>query len=370
MSISYILSAVVALGVLIFVHELGHFLVAKRVGILVETFSLGFGPKLLRRRFGETEYVLSAVPLGGYVKMYGEEPGSLEAAAKEADAAGQQPQGAPPIDPARAFSTQSVGKRLSVVAAGPFFNFFLAVFVFVVVYLIGVPVLKPSVGEVRQDMPAAAAGVQPGDLIVALEGREVKSWDELTAVVRQKANVPVKFTIQRENRIFDLTITPTSRTDTNLFGEKEEVGIVGIVAGGDYFTQRYNPIAAIGKGFAETWKIISLTITAIVKIVQGVIPAKSIGGPILIFTTAGKVAEMGLLPYAQFVALISINLGILNLLPIPLLDGGHIFFFSIEALTGRPVSVRKREIAQQVGLAFLILLMLFAVFNDISRMIQ
>ncbi len=342
-------AAILVLGALIFVHELGHFLVAKKLGVGVEKFSLGFGPKIFGMQIGDTEYMLSAVPLGGYVKLAGEDPDE-ECQDKE-----------------HSFSASSVWSRLAIVSAGPLFNLLFAVLIFSIVYMVGVPTLAAAIGKVRDGSPALKAGLLVGDKITAIDGKPVKLWDELRETVHNSPNKELNFTISRNQKELDIVIIPESRKTKNLFGEDISVGLIGIEPESTFVTERYNPLLAVYKGFQKTWEITYLTVVAIKKLFQQVIPADTIGGPILILQMAGEQAKIGILNLVFFVALLSINLGILNLLPIPILDGGHILFFSIEAIFGKPIAAKKREIAQQVGIAMLLSLMVFAFYNDIMR---
>ena len=342
-------AAILVLGALIFVHELGHFLVAKKLGVGVEKFSLGFGPKIFGMQIGDTEYMLSAVPLGGYVKLAGEDPDE-ECQDKE-----------------HSFSESSVWSRLAIVSAGPLFNLLFAVLIFSIVYMVGVPTLAAAIGKVRDGSPALKAGLLVGDKITAIDGKPVKLWDELRETVHNSPNKELNFTISRNQKELDIVIIPESRKTKNLFGEDISVGLIGIEPESTFVTERYNPLLAVYKGFQKTWEITYLTVVAIKKLFERVIPADTIGGPILILQMAGEQAKIGILNLVFFVALLSINLGILNLLPIPILDGGHILFFSIEAIFGKPIAAKKREIAQQVGIAMLLSLMVFAFYNDIMR---
>ena len=342
-------AAILVLGALIFVHELGHFLVAKKLGVGVEKFSLGFGPKIFGMQIGDTEYMLSAVPLGGYVKLAGEDPDE-ECQDKE-----------------HSFSESSVWSRLAIVSAGPLFNLLFAVLIFSIVYMVGVPTLAAAIGKVRDGSPALKAGLLVGDKITAIDGKPVKLWDELRETVHNSPNKELNFTISRNQKELDVVIIPESRKTKNLFGEDISVGLIGIEPESTFVTERYNPLLAVYKGFQKTWEITYLTVVAIKKLFERVIPADTIGGPILILQMAGEQAKIGILNLVFFVALLSINLGILNLLPIPILDGGHILFFSIEAIFGKPIAAKKREIAQQVGIAMLLSLMVFAFYNDIMR---
>jgi regulator of sigma E protease len=349
--LDYILWAVLVLGVLIFVHELGHFLVAKRAGVSVLKFSLGFGPKIAGFTRGGTEYLLSAIPLGGYVKMLGEDP-------KEEVA-----------DLERSFSAKPIGWRSLIILAGPGSNFLLAIAIFWVVFMVGVPTLATKVGEVMEGFPAREAGLLQGDRIAAIEGRPIEKWEELAKQIHQSPGRPVRLTVEREGKRFDVTVAPKATKQKNLFGEEQEIGLLGIAPAEEFLTERTNPITAFGRAVYKTYDLSVLILITFGKLLQGVVPAKTIGGPLLVAQMAGEQARLGILNLLFFTALLSINLAILNLLPIPILDGGHLFFALIEAARGKPVSLKKREVAQQVGLVLLVALMIFAFYNDIFRLL-
>jgi len=349
--LDYILWAVLVLGVLIFVHELGHFLVAKRAGVSVLKFSLGFGPKIAGFTRGGTEYLLSAIPLGGYVKMLGEDP-------KEEVA-----------DLERSFSAKPIGWRSLIILAGPGSNFLLAIAIFWVVFMVGVPTLTTKVGEVMEGFPAREAGLLRGDRIVAIEGQPIEKWEELAKQIHQSPGRPVRLTVEREGQRFDLAVAPKATKEKNLFGEEQEIGLLGIAPAEEFLTERTNPITAFGRAVYKTYDLSVLILITFGKLLQGVVPAKTIGGPLLVAQMAGEQARLGILNLLFFTALLSINLAILNLLPIPILDGGHLFFALIEAARGKPVSLKKREMAQQVGLVLLVALMIFAFYNDIFRLL-
>ncbi|MEK7735958.1 MAG: RIP metalloprotease RseP [Nitrospirota bacterium] len=439
------LSAIVLLGILIFVHELGHFLFAKKLGVRVLKFSLGFGPKLIGKKYGDTEYLVSAVPLGGYVKMLGEEPGDE---LKEEDK---------PF----AYNYQPVWKRFLIVFSGPVFNLFFAAAIFFVVFLSGVPVPKPYAGKVMDNSPAAAAGLITGDRIAAINGKTVSGWDDIDVSVNESRGEKLLFKIEREGKIIELPITPEKKTGKNIFGENTEVmdigimpllypevgeviknavaekagikkgdriveiegasiktwhdmtsiihgspekplrlkikrdenfleltvtpgkktfkypdgtekqiGLIGIGPAGNNVIKKYNPLKAASLGVKRTWDMVVLTVVGIVKLIQRIIPADTLGGPIMIFQMAGQQASLGVMNFFLFMAVISINLGVLNLLPIPILDGGHILFLGIEAVRRKPLSEKVMMIAQRIGLAIIIALMVFAFYNDIMRFIS
>lgn len=351
--ITTIIATIIVLGVLIFVHELGHFLVAKLSRVCVLTFSLGFGPKLLGKKVGETQYQISMVPLGGYVKMIGEEPGEK----------------IPPELLARSFTAQSVKSRMGIVFAGVFFNYLFAVLAFIIIFMAGMPTLLPEVGDVKPDYPAYQAGLQKGDRILEVNGTAVKKWDDLARMIHDSGGRPLLLTVERDRKTFPVSVIPQTLAQKNLFGEDIQVGLIGISPSGNSFVERYDPFTATYRAFVQTWRITELTVISIVKIFEGKVSAKTIGGPILIAQLAGQQAKAGGLSLLLFMAIISINLVVLNLLPIPVFDGWHILLFLIEGVTGRPVSLKLREKAQQVGIFMIILLMLLVFYNDISRLV-
>ncbi|MBI2876165.1 MAG: RIP metalloprotease RseP [Candidatus Tectomicrobia bacterium] len=343
------------LSILIVMHELGHFLAAKLGGVGVERFSLGFPPKLWGKKWGETEYVISAIPLGGYVKLTGQEPKEKEEEV---------------VDPEKSFSAKPVPIRMLVVVAGPLFNLLGAVLIFTVVHLSGVPIPIAKVGEVVPDSPAMKAGLKAGDRIVAIEGEQVSEWDQLTKFIHNNPGKSLLLVIQRGEQRFSVRVIPEAQVMKDLMGGETRVGLIGIRQSDrpeDYVYKRYNPVVALYKGFEKTWQVTELTLLSIVRIFQKVIPAHTIGGPIMILQMAGQQAQQGALNLAFFVALLSVSLAVFNLLPVPLLDGWHFFLLSIEGLMGRPVSLGKQEMAQRVGLLLLISLMLFAFYNDLMR---
>lgn len=346
-----ILSAIVVLGILIFVHELGHFIFAKLFGVGVEKFSLGFGPKLIGRKVGETEYLISSFPLGGYVKMVGEGEENSEEA-KE--------------DP-RSFAAKPPSQRIAIVLAGPLFNLLFAVVVFVVVYMVGVPVPTARIGEVIKDKPAARAGLKEKDLITSINGKPVGRWEDFAVVVSESKGQPVDINVKRGGESLSFHVLPETSTVKNLFGESVSSPLIGVKSSSETFVEKSGPIDAVVKGVSQTWFYIRLTLLSIVKIFERVISFDTIGGPIMIAVMSGQQATAGAVSFFAFMALLSINLGVLNLLPIPILDGGHLFFFTYEMIFRKTVKIKTREIAQQVGLVLLVSLMFFATYNDINR---
>jgi regulator of sigma E protease len=349
-----VIAAIIVLGVLIFVHELGHFLVAKWSGVRVLVFSLGFGPRVFGVRRGDTEYRLSAIPLGGYVKMLGEGPGS-----------GFCP--LPPADEPYSFAAKRPWQRLLIVFAGPATNIIFAALVFAVVHVAGVPVLNTLVGEVDPQYPAFAAGVRAGDRVVAVDGKPVADWEALSTAIKESHGRALAVVIDRKGERLEVTVVPAKIETENIFGETVVTYIIGITAAGETDIRRLPPGRALLRGVMETWEVARLTIVGFIKLIARVIPAKTLGGPIMIAQMAGQQAKAGLLNLIYFMGIISVNLGILNLFPVPVLDGGHILFILLEMILGRPLSMRKLEIAQQVGLFILISLMIFVFYNDLTR---
>ena len=353
----YFLPFIVVLGILIFFHELGHFMVAKYFGVKVLKFSLGFGYKLLGKKVGETEYLISTIPLGGYVKMLGENDDDAETLAPE--------------EARRAFNHQPVLKRIAIVAAGPVFNLALALFLFCGLYLVsGTHVMIPEIGQIRADSPAEKAGLLKGDVILAVQGEGVQSWSEIKELIRGHAGQDLVVTVQRNEEALSLTVRPEEAAVTNIFGEEVKSALIGIVAAGKYKQMALGPWQAIREGFRKTGEVFVLTILTIVKLFQGVVSIKTLGGPILIGQMTGQLAQESFSYLIPLLAIISINLGILNLLPVPILDGGVIVFLLIELIFRRPISIKKRELAQKVGFALLVFLMAVVFYNDILRLIE
>lgn len=441
---------IIVLGVLIFFHELGHFLVAKLFGVGVERFSLGFGPRLFGKTIGRTDYRVSAVPLGGYVKMVGDEPNApLE-----------------PEDIPVSFTHKHVAKRSLIVAAGPLFNILLAVIIFAMAFFFaGLPSIRPIVRNVEsnspgqqagiqegdliqqvngepvsswmqieeivgasdgnplnlnllrdeqvirtqveptqvvaqdvfgddliyydigvsgvaepgaviddvvENMPADKAGMQSGDKILAINGQPVQDWETMHEIVSSSKGKTLKFRVQRGEQIFETDVKPKEVQEKDLLGAKQSVYRIGIRRAGltvperDRVTVDYNMFEAVREGFDRTWYVTAISGKFFVKLFKGQVPAESIGGPIRIAQMARQQADEGMIQLFFFVAAVSVQLAILNLLPIPVLDGGHLLFFAIEAVQRRPVSVRMRETAQQIGVFLLLLLMIFVFYNDIT----
>jgi regulator of sigma E protease len=444
-----IASAAFILAVLIIVHEAGHFAMAKRLGVRVVRFSIGYPPKVWGIRRGETEYSVGLTPFGGYVRMLGEEVGEeprseelqnyirelaldvLESAeanrwnlpskdpdekilalakrlgssdarvpevvgrglkADEADvmneiaarnsiAEAQSRLGEHPT-PAlmqsfqkRSFPTQVLWKRFAIVLAGPLSNIIFAPILMTFVFLWGVPVVLPIVGQAKDGLPAHAAGLLSGDRIVSINGKAVESWNDFSTEVKAGDGTPIKLTIVRGAGAAaarsELTITPKREDEMTAYGNKAPTWIIGVMPRGDEEYQRFGPIDAVEKGVSQTVEMAGTLIIGIWQIVNGSTPVRqALGGPIMIAQMAGREAHEGLSALLMFMVMLSLELGIINLLPVPLLDGGHLLFFAFEGLRGKPLKLRTREMALQVGLLLLVALMAFVIFNDISHIVQ
>ena len=348
-----IFAFIIVLGVLIFFHELGHFLMARLFGVGVEKFSLGFGPKIVGFTSGLTDYRISLIPLGGYVKMVGEEPDEE----------------LPPEEIHLSFTHKPVWQRFLIVAAGPVFNFVLPLFIFFGLALFyGSATLEPVIGEVQKNMPAQAAGLLAGDRVVSINQVALDSWEEMALIIGQSQGQELVVDVVRSNgEPATIQVAPQQVDGLTIFGEPEKRYVLGVLAAGEMRRARLGPVAAAAESLRQTGYIIRLTIIGVGKIFSGSVSTKELGGPILIAQMSGKAAQQGLGSLLAFIAFISINLGILNLLPIPVLDGGHLFFFAIEALFRRPLPVKVRELAQQAGMMALLLLMVLVIYNDIMR---
>ncbi|MBI3871784.1 MAG: RIP metalloprotease RseP [candidate division Zixibacteria bacterium] len=348
-----VLSTIFVLGVLVFVHELGHFLVAKRVGIRVERFSLGFPPKMIGTTIGETEYCISWLPLGGYVKMAGENPD----------------EGEPTGDP-REFMSKSIGARAMVILAGPVMNFILAIVVFSAVFFCyGRPVVDPDhvvVGPVIKQTPAEAVGIKPGDFILAIDHKEVHQFDEMAHLVHARPGDTVEVLWSRDGELFSARVRTLVDTIQTPAGTDTVVGMLGVRMGFGY--ERLGLLASISAGAAQTISVCRAMVDFLGGLFSGAVSIKMVSGPVGIARFAGEAAREGMNMLLNFMAVLSVNLAILNVLPVPVLDGGHLVFLFFEKLRGRPLTVRQRSIAQQVGLGLLLLLIVTVTYHDVLRL--
>jgi regulator of sigma E protease len=348
-------STVIVLGVLIFFHELGHFLAAKLFKVRVEAFSLGFPPKLISKKIGETDYRLSVIPLGGYVKLLGENPKDE----------------VPPELVPYSFMHHPLWHRFLIVLAGPGFNVIFAILAFFLVFSFsGLPYLTTEIGGVKEGSPAALAGLQKGDRVLEVDGVKVARWEELSQKIRESGEKPLIIKYRRDGRVFQLQLVPQRMETTDIFGVAVSVPLIGIMAPEKVSLEPIGPLRALAESGLATYRVASLTIQSLYKLISREMPLKNLGGPILIAQVAGRQAEMGVSNLIQFMALLSINLAILNLLPVPVLDGGHLFFFVIEAIRGKPVELKHREMAQAIGIMLLLALMLLVFYQDLLRLIS
>jgi len=351
---TYILPALVLLGILIFVHESGHFLAAKLCGVRVLKFSLGFGPTLFGKKIGDTEYVLSALPLGGYVKPLGESPD---------DPISEE-------DRPFALNSQGLAARFLILAAGSGFNIIFAGILYALVYMSGLPVLTTLIGEVLEESPAARAGMRAGDTVEAIDNQPVMYWDDLQTMVADCEGRKLRLRIKRSSKQLEILLQPELKQREDELGREQNVYLIGIAPSADgVVTRRYNPLVSIGKAGKDVWKYTKLTFELLGMLIKSPVEKKEyLGGPILIGKIAGDFAQQGIISFMLLMAIISLNLGIFNLLPIPILDGGHLLFLLIEACKGSPVNIKTMEVTQQIGLALLLALMLFVCYNDIARL--
>lgn len=350
-------SFILVLGLLIFVHELGHFLFAKLCGVRVLKFSLGFGPRLVGKTIGETEYVISAFPLGGFVKMFGENPDEQEMADQ---------------DKAVSFAHKTVSQRFAIVLAGPVFNLLFSVFLFFMVFaFVGVPTSIDStkIGQITADSPAEHGGLEQGDIILQINDTKTAGWLDVLEAVKSSEGKEIAIVVGRASEELTFHVIPAIDSVKNVFGEEvEQRFMIGIMKSADFTYDNVGFAGALKNAALQTWMYIELTVMGFVKIFQRVVPASELGGPILIAQIAGEQMRAGWINLIYFMGLLSVNLGILNLLPIPVLDGGHLMFLTMEGLRRKPVAERAQIIAQQVGIGLLATLMIFVFYNDIARL--
>lgn len=356
-------AVVLVLGGLIFFHELGHFLIARLFGMGVRTFSLGFGPRLFSRRVGKTDYCLSLIPLGGYVSLVGQ--GGVEEEL-ESDPDDDRVFGGREM-----FFNRPGWQRMLVIAAGPVANFILAWLIYwVLAFSQGASYLLPEVGSVIDGSPAATAGLMADDRILSIDGQPITQWSQLSQTVTTSNGAPLEIIVLRGNEQRTLRIEPQPAERTTIFGEKVQSWQVGVVASGKYGHTPLGFTESAVEGVKSTWNMIAFTVEGIAKLFQRVVPLDAVGGPILIAQAVGEQAEQGVVAVLMIAALISVNLGLLNLLPVPVLDGGHIVFLTLEMVFRRPVNEKVQEASARVGVALLVGLMLFATWNDIVRLLS
>ncbi len=355
------------LTVVVFVHELGHYLVGRWCGIHSETFSVGFGPELVgfSDRHG-TRWRLSAIPLGGYVKFSGDD--NATSLPSRAGLSGMSAD-----DRAHTFPGASLWRRAATVVAGPVANFILAIAIFAVIFGInGRMIADPVVAEVQAGSAAEMAGVQPGDVFVAIDGRTVETFDDVRRYVSTRPEQPISVAVRRDGAEVELSMTPARREITDRFGNKMEVGQIGVITADEVANFRqvtYGPIEAVGEGVKESWFIVTRTLGYLGNVITGVENADQLGGPIRVAQVSGQMATLGLVALIQLAAVLSVSIGLLNLMPVPMLDGGHLVFYAIEAVRGRPLGETAQEWAFKFGLTAVLALMLFATWNDVSLLV-
>ncbi len=360
-------SFLVALTIVVFVHEYGHFQVARWCGVGIKTFSIGFGKELFgwKDRHG-THWRVAAIPLGGYVQFIDDaNPASAGEAAGKTDGKKVEL-----TEEQRrvSFHTQPVWKRAAVVAAGPLYNFIFAILIFAITFmLLGKTVMEARVAEVQPDTPAATAGFKPGDLITSINGTQIEGFSDLQQIVSSRVGQELEFGVDRGGAAITLKATPELRKLDDIIAGKIERPVIGIRASREVSKlthKRVGPFTAVGLGAQQTWGIITGTMGYLSDVIMGRQSSEQIGGIIRIADTAGKIAVIDWRQLIMFTAFISVSIGLINLFPIPILDGGHLVFYAIEFLRGKPLSERVQEYSFRVGLALILMLMAFGFYND------
>ncbi|WP_295421707.1 RIP metalloprotease RseP [Sulfurovum sp.] len=346
-----ILVALLVLSVLIFFHELGHFTAARFFGVQVDVFSIGFGKRLWTKKIGKTEWSLSAIPLGGYVKMKGQDDTDPTKVSYDPDS----------------YNTKKPWQRIIILLAGPFANFLMAFLLYLAISYLGVPKLLTYVGEVRKDTPALQAGLQKEDKIIQINGHDIHYWEEIGKQINQSKGA-IYLVVERNHKLIDLTLQPKVIDDQNIFGEKITRRIIGISPLAKQTTVHYGFIDGFSYAWEETKKASTLIFQSVQKLLTGAVSTDKLGGIITIVDVTAQASSAGLLSLFFFTALISVNLGVLNLLPIPALDGGHIMFNLYEMLRGKAPSENAMYYLTMTGWAMLISLMVLGLYNDINRL--
>jgi regulator of sigma E protease len=364
--VAYVIPFLFVLSLVVFFHELGHFLVARWCGVRVLVFSIGFGPEIVgfNDRYG-TRWKISAVPLGGFVKFLGDEN-----AASVPDH--ERLAGMDETERAQSFMFQPVAKRAAIVVAGPLANFLLAVVIFAGVFMLyGKQTMSARVDDVQAGSAAAEAGFKSGDLVVAINGHAIDDFGQMQRIVSESGGESLDITVRRDGTLLELKATPKLEEKKDAFGNVRRIGILGIQRSPAPEDLQFHPIApprAIWLATEETWSVIDRTLSYIGGVIAGREAANQLGGPIRIAQMSGQVASFGFVPLIQLAAVLSVSIGLLNLFPIPLLDGGHLLFYIIEGVRGRPLSEKAQEVGFRIGLAIVLMLMIFATFNDIVHL--
>ena len=351
----------VVLTPIVFVHEFGHFWVARRNGVRVEVFSIGFGREIVgfTDRVG-TRWKFSLIPFGGYVKMFGQSD------------LGPDDDGGPELteaDKAQSFHYKGLGQKAAVVAAGPIANFVFAILVFAIMFAtVGQPFTPARISRVVEGSVAEAAGVQPGDVFVEVQGRSIQRFEEVQQLIRLHPNIEVELVVERDGERVPLLVTPEEQIVQDNQGNDLSIGVLGVIRDGRPEFKRHNPLEATWQAFRETGRLVSVTFTALGQMFSGERSAAELGGPVRIAQMSGDAASAGISTLVIFAAFLSINLGLINLFPVPLLDGGHLLFYAYEAVFRRPLGPRAQDVGLKIGLALVLGLMVFATFNDLLRL--
>lgn len=356
-----ILPFLIILTVLVFVHEMGHYLVARKNGVKVEVFAIGFGRELFgwTDRLG-TRWKICAIPLGGYVKMFGDGDISSSSVVEDSSASFEEKE--------NAFHHKSLGARAAIVLAGPAANFLFAIILLAGLYsIVGQRYAPPIIDKITSGSSADTAGLVIGDEILQVNEQNIKRFDELQRIVRPNPGKELKFLIRRDNEIFLKTVIPQLVQGKDASGSKIVYGLLGVVSEQTTFI-RHNPLISLGLAVEETWVIVSQTLMHVTEMIRGERTTDELGGPIRIAKLSGAVADAGLTSSIWFMAVLSINLGLINLFPVPVLDGGHLFFYLLEFIRGKPLEAKMQGIASYVGLVLVISLMIFVTWNDLVQL--
>jgi regulator of sigma E protease len=359
-SFGYIVPFLVVLTVLVFVHELGHYLVARRNGVRVEIFSIGFGPEIFGWNDKKgTRWKFSAVPLGGYVKMFGDaDPASMP---------GEHLRDMTEAEKAVSFHHKRLSQRIAVVAAGPIANFVLAVALLTVIVAVrGQQYSPPVIGEVRANTAAEAAGIKPGDTVVSIDGEQIDRFEMIQRIIELNTGTTIEIVVKRGGQMLNLRATPRMVVEHDRFGFDHKIMRLGVTPKGVEFVRR-DPGTAVWYATNEAWSITAGTLKAVWQMIIGLRSSEDLSGPIGIIQLSGAVAQGGIMPLLGFAAVLSVNLGLINLFPIPVLDGGHLLFYAAEAVRGKPLGQRAQEYGFRLGLALVFMLMAFATWNDLVR---
>jgi len=363
--LSYLIPFLFVLTVVVFVHEMGHFLVARWCGVGVKAFSIGFGPEIFgfNDRHG-TRWRVAWVPLGGYVKFIDDE---------NAASAGQKDlESLPEADRAKTFQGKTLAQRAAIVAAGPIANFIFAILIFTAVFSIfGERITAPKVDAVTEDSAAERAGFKPGDVITSIDGTKIGNFSEMQRIVATSPDRELQFVVDHAGRSVDLTASPERKEITDRFGNTFKIGLLGIkrsASPDDWTLERHDPATAFVMGVKECYFVVSRSLGYLYDVIKGREDADQLGGPLRIAQVSGQVATAGFLALLNLAAIISVSIGLINLFPIPMLDGGHLLFYGIEAVRGKPLSESTQEIGFRIGLAFVLMLMIFATWNDLIHL--